>query len=54
MFCDKREDDALCCWESRIKQRREANIGVVSVEIRLAKLAWVLLQKREMSRAMLI
>jgi len=52
MFCDKRPDDALCRWASRIKQRRGDNIAVVAVANRLARLAWVLLQKREMYRAM--
>ena len=53
MFCDKREDDALCRWASRIKQRRGSNIAVVAVANRLARLAWVLLQKRELYRAKL-
>lgn len=52
MFCDKRPDDALCRWTSIIKQRRGANIAAVAVANRLARLAWVLLQKREMYRAM--
>jgi len=52
MFCDKREDDALCRWASRVKQRRGQNIAVVAVANRLARLAWVLLQKRELYRAM--
>jgi len=51
MFCDKRPDDALCRWASRIKQRRGNNIAVVAVANRLARLAWVLLHKREMYRA---
>jgi transposase len=52
MFCDKRPDDALCRWASRIKKRRGDNIAVVAVANRLARLAWVLLQKREMYRPM--
>ena len=52
MFCDKREDDALCRWASKIKQRRGSNIAVVAVANRLARLAWVLLQKRQMYQAM--
>lgn len=52
MFCDKREDDALCRWASRIKQRRGTNVAAVAVANRLARLAWVLLQKRELYRAM--
>jgi len=51
MICDKRPDDALCRWASRIKKRRGDNIAVVAVANRLARLAWVLLQKREMYRA---
>lgn len=50
MLCDKRPDDALCRWASRIKQRRGTNIAAVAVANRLARLAWVLLQKREMYR----
>jgi len=50
MFCDKRPDDALCRWASRLKQRRGTNIAAVAVANRLARLAWVLLQKREMYR----
>jgi transposase len=52
MLCDKRPDDALCRWASRVKNRRGQNIAVVAVANRLARLAWVLLQKREMYRAM--
>ena len=52
IFCDKRPDDALCRWASRIKQRRGINIAAVAVANRLARLAWVLLQKREMYRSM--
>jgi len=52
MFCDKRKDDALCQWASRIKKRRGHNIAVVAVANRLARLAWVLLNKRETYRAM--
>ncbi|MFQ3227893.1 MAG: transposase, partial [Porticoccaceae bacterium] len=48
MFCNKRPDDALCRWASRIKKRRGDNIAVVAVANRLTILAWVLLQKREM------
>lgn len=51
MFCDKRPDDALCRWASRLKQRRGHNVAVVAVANRLARLAWVLLQKREKYRA---
>ncbi|MGK0374066.1 MAG: transposase [Arenicella sp.] len=51
-ICDKRPDDALCRWASRLKKRRGNNIAVVAVANRLARLAWVLLQKREMYRAM--
>jgi transposase len=52
MICDKRPDDALCRWVSRIKKRRGTNIAAVAVANRLARLAWVLLQKREIYRAM--
>lgn len=52
LFCDKRKDDALCRWALRVKQRRGTNIAVVAVANRLARLAWVLLQKRELYRAM--
>lgn len=52
IFCDKRPDDALCRWASRIKQRRGTNIAAVAVANRLGRLAWVLLQKRERYRAM--
>jgi transposase len=52
MFCDKRPDDALCRWASRLKKRRGQNIAVVAVANRLARLAWVLLNKQEMYRAM--
>ncbi len=51
MFCDKRKEDSLCRWASRIKQRRGSNIAVVAIANRLARLAWVLLQKREMYRS---
>ncbi|MGK0373825.1 MAG: transposase [Arenicella sp.] len=51
-ICDKRPDDALCRWASRITKRRGANIAVIAVANRLARLTWVLLQKREMYRAM--
>ena len=50
MLCDKRPDDALCRWASRLKKRRGHNIAAVAVANRLARLAWVLLQKREMYR----
>ncbi|MFQ3243913.1 MAG: transposase, partial [Arenicella sp.] len=52
MFCNKRPDDALCRWASRIKKRRGDNIAVVAVANRLIILAWVLRQKREMQRPM--
>ena len=52
MFCDKREDYALCRWASRIKQRRGNNIAVVAVANRLARLSWVLLNKQEVYRPM--
>lgn len=52
MFCDKRPDDALCRWASRLKKRRGQNIAVVAVANRLARLAWVLLSKQEMYRPM--
>jgi len=52
IFCDKRKDDALCQWASRLKKRRGQNVAVVAVANRLARLAWVLLNKREMYRPM--
>ncbi|MFQ3247994.1 MAG: transposase [Arenicella sp.] len=52
MFCDKRPEDALCRWASRLKKRRGQNIAVVAVANRLARLAWVLLNKQEMYRPM--
>jgi transposase len=52
IICDKRSDDALCRWASRIKKRRGTNIAAVAVANRLARLAWVLLQKRELYRPM--
>ena len=52
ILCDKRPDDGLCRWASRLKQRRGTNIAAVAVANRLARLTWVLLQKREMYRAM--
>lgn len=52
MICDKRSDDALCRWASRLKKRRGQNIAVVAIANRLARLAWVLLNKQEMYRAM--
>jgi len=52
MFCDKRKDDALCQWASRIKKRRGQNVAVVAVANRLARLSWVLLNKQEMYRPM--
>ena len=54
MFCDKRENDALCQWASRMKKRRGQNIAFVAVAVanRLARLAWVLLNKRKMYRPM--
>lgn len=52
MICDKREDDALCRWASRLKKRRGYNVAAVAVANRLARLAWVLLNKQEMYRAM--
>lgn len=52
MFCDKRKEDALCRWASRIKQRRGSNTAAVAVANRLARLAWVLLQRGEVYRAM--
>ena len=39
MFCDKRKDDALCQWASRLKKRRGQNVAVVAVANRLARLA---------------
>ena len=51
MFCDKRPEDALCRWASRLKKRRGNNIAVVAVANRIARLVWVLLRKREMYRA---
>lgn len=52
MMCDKRPDDALCRWASRLKKRRGQNIAVVAIANRLARLAWVLLNKQEMYRPM--
>lgn len=52
IFSDKRKDDALCRWALKIKQRRGYNIAVVAIANRLARLAWVLLNKRELYRAM--
>jgi transposase len=50
IFSDKRPDDALCRRASPIKKRRGDNIAAVAN--RLARLAWVLLRKREMYRPM--
>lgn len=52
MFCDKRPDDALCRWASRIKQRRSYNVAAVAVANRLARPVWILLKKQEMYRPM--
>lgn len=52
MVCDKRPDDALCRWASRLKKRRGQNVAVVAVANRLARLSWVLLNKQEMYRSM--
>lgn len=54
MVFDKRPDDALCRWASRIKETRGDNIAVVAAANRLTRLAWVLLQKREMYRLMAV
>ena len=48
IICEKRKDDALCRWAARIKQRRGTNIAAVAVANRLARLVWVLLNKREL------
>ena len=50
--CDKRPDDALCRWASRIKQRRGGKIATVAIANRLARLLWVLLHKQEAYRPM--
>ena len=50
--CDKRPDDALCRWASRIKQRRGGKIATVAIANRLARLVWVLLHKQEAYRPM--
>ena len=50
--CDKRPDDALCRWASRIKQRRGSSIATVAIANRIARLAWVLLNKQQLYRPM--
>jgi len=50
--CDKRPDDALCRWASRIKMRRGSAIATVAIANRIARLAWVLLNKQEQYRPM--
>jgi transposase len=52
MICDKRPDAALCRWASRLKKRRGQNVAVAAIANRLARLAWVLLNKQEMCRPM--
>jgi len=52
--CDKRPDDALCRWASRIKQRRGGKIATVAIANRLARLVWVLLHKQEAYRPMTV
>ena len=51
MFSAKRKDDPLCRWALRLKQRRGQNIAVVALANRMARLAWVLLHKREMYKS---
>jgi len=51
-ICDKRPDDALCRWALRIKNRRGSGIAIVAIANRLARLAWVLLNKQELYRPM--
>ena len=48
IVANKRKDDVLCQWAVRVKQRRGHHIAAVALANRLARLAWVLLQKREL------
>lgn len=47
MHAPKRENDALCRWAIKLKQRRGHNVAVVALANRLARLAWILLSKQE-------
>lgn len=51
-ICDKRPDDTLCLWALRIKKRRGSGIAIVAIANRLARLAWILLNKQELYRPM--
>lgn len=52
LVCDKRKNDPLCRWASRLKKRKGFNVAAVALANRLARLAWVLLQKQETYRVM--